>query len=116
MSRCRGPRFEKSVDGGARSRARRFRRAMEVVADPRPELASCSDAFSSREPVPTPHQVRGRLSLENALREISRVLLEQAPGLGAVAITPFRVEAGLPQAFAELILVDVVELHALGLE
>jgi hypothetical protein len=24
------------------------------------------DAFSSREPVPTPHQVRGRLSLENA--------------------------------------------------
>src|SRR6266851_6617106 len=29
--------------------------------------ASCSDAFSSREPVPTPHQVRGRLSLENAL-------------------------------------------------
>src|SRR5260370_41914572 len=25
------------------------------------------DAFSSREPVPTPHQVRGRLSLENAL-------------------------------------------------
>jgi hypothetical protein len=24
------------------------------------------DAFSSREPVSTPHQVRGRLSLENA--------------------------------------------------
>src|ERR1700730_9476914 len=28
---------------------------------------SCSDAFSSREPVPTLDQVRGRLSLENAL-------------------------------------------------
>src|SRR6202795_1933290 len=27
------------------------------------------DAFSSREPVPTPHQVRGRLSLENAFEE-----------------------------------------------
>jgi hypothetical protein len=25
------------------------------------------DAFSSREPVSTPHQVRGRLSLENAM-------------------------------------------------
>src|SRR6266481_1215770 len=30
-------------------------------------LAPCSDAFSPREPVTTPHQVRGRLSLENAL-------------------------------------------------
>jgi len=28
---------------------------------------SCIDAFSSREPVPTPHPVRGRPSLENAL-------------------------------------------------
>jgi hypothetical protein len=28
---------------------------------------SLFDAFSSREPVSTPHQVRGRLSLENAL-------------------------------------------------
>jgi hypothetical protein len=27
----------------------------------------CFDALSSREPVSTPHQVRGRLSLENAL-------------------------------------------------
>src|SRR5438445_12118359 len=27
----------------------------------------CFDAFSSREPVPTPHLVRGRLSLENAM-------------------------------------------------
>jgi hypothetical protein len=27
----------------------------------------CFDAFSSPEPVPTPHQVRGRLSLENAM-------------------------------------------------
>jgi hypothetical protein len=27
----------------------------------------CFDAFSSREPVSTQHQVRGRLSLENAL-------------------------------------------------
>jgi hypothetical protein len=30
---------------------------------------SCFDAFSSCEPVSTPHQVRGRLSLENALGE-----------------------------------------------
>ena len=30
-------------------------------------LSFCFDAFSSREPVSTPHQVRGRLSLENAL-------------------------------------------------
>jgi hypothetical protein len=30
-------------------------------------LASCFDAFSSREPVPIPDQVRDRLSLENAL-------------------------------------------------
>jgi hypothetical protein len=29
---------------------------------------SLFDAFSSREPVSTPDQVRGRLSLENALR------------------------------------------------
>src|ERR1700730_17052873 len=29
---------------------------------------SLFDAFSSREPVSTPHQVRGRLSLENALQ------------------------------------------------
>src|SRR6267142_6600158 len=32
-------------------------------------LACCFDAFSSREPVPTPHRVRGRLSLENDLFE-----------------------------------------------
>src|SRR6516225_5460415 len=31
-------------------------------------LAFCFDAFSSREPVPIPDQVRDRLSLENALR------------------------------------------------
>src|SRR5580692_314495 len=30
-------------------------------------VKSLFDAFSSREPVPTPHQVRSRLSLENAL-------------------------------------------------
>jgi hypothetical protein len=30
-------------------------------------LGSRFDAFSSREPVPTPDQVRGRLSPENAL-------------------------------------------------
>jgi hypothetical protein len=30
-------------------------------------LVFCFDAFSSREPVSTPDQVRGRLSLENAL-------------------------------------------------
>jgi hypothetical protein len=30
-------------------------------------LDSCFDAFSLREPVSTPVQVRGRLSLENAL-------------------------------------------------
>jgi hypothetical protein len=29
------------------------------------------DAFSSREPVSTPHQVRGRLSLENAINQNS---------------------------------------------
>src|SRR5580698_2564311 len=32
-------------------------------------LDSCFDAFSSREPVSTPDQVRGRLSLENALAD-----------------------------------------------
>jgi hypothetical protein len=31
-------------------------------------LVFCFDAFSSREPVPTPYPVRGRLSLENAVR------------------------------------------------
>jgi hypothetical protein len=30
-------------------------------------LIFCFDAFSSRKPVSTPDQVRGRLSLENAL-------------------------------------------------
>src|SRR5258708_88598 len=35
------------------------------------------DAFSSREPVPTPDQVRGRLSLENAL------IVDPASGTGA---------------------------------
>jgi hypothetical protein len=33
-------------------------------------LVSCFDAFSSREPVPTPHPVRGTLSLENALADM----------------------------------------------
>jgi hypothetical protein len=32
-------------------------------------LDFCFDAFSLREPVSTPHQVRGRLSLENAPEE-----------------------------------------------
>jgi hypothetical protein len=32
---------------------------------------SCFDAFSSRKPVSTPHQVRGRLLLENALAKKS---------------------------------------------
>jgi hypothetical protein len=31
-------------------------------------LIFCFDAFSSREPASTPDQVRGRLSLENALK------------------------------------------------
>src|ERR1700674_5545336 len=31
----------------------------------------CFDAFSSREPVPTPDRVRGRLSLENAMVPVS---------------------------------------------
>src|SRR5258708_29680046 len=41
-------------------------------------LASCSDAFSSREPVPIPDQVRDRLSLENALGCLS-VICAQTP-------------------------------------
>jgi hypothetical protein len=38
------------------------------------------DAFSSREPVSTPHQVRGRLSLENAINQNS--IDNSAPSLG----------------------------------
>jgi hypothetical protein len=41
------------------------------------------DAFSRREPVPTPDQVRGRLSLENAL------IVDSASGTGASS-TPCR--------------------------
>jgi hypothetical protein len=33
----------------------------------KPALIFCFDAFSSREPAPTPDQVRGHASLENAL-------------------------------------------------
>ena len=44
-----------------------------VLTKIRPEYSKfLFDAFSSREPVSTPHQVRGRLSLENALRTRTR--------------------------------------------
>ena len=55
---------------------RLFSRAFSVLIENQNwALDSCFDAFSLREPVPTPDQVRGRLSLENALvlvRPISR--------------------------------------------
>jgi len=37
-----------------------------------PAPISCFDAFSSREPVSTPDQVRGRLLLENATRDLRK--------------------------------------------
>jgi hypothetical protein len=43
--------------------------AVEVKADAGRALIFCFDAFSLREPVSTPDQVRGRLSLENALSD-----------------------------------------------
>jgi hypothetical protein len=42
-------------------------RASPVLIKSEPGSALCFDAFSSREPVPTPDQVRGRLSLEIAI-------------------------------------------------
>jgi hypothetical protein len=61
--------------GGARaeinaSGAKRPRRAPEPFPfrlNRNGALFPCFDAFSSREPVSTPDQVQGRLSLENAL-------------------------------------------------
>src|SRR5437868_15525220 len=43
-------------------------------------LAYWFDAFSYREPVSTPHQVRGRLSLENALASVcvNRIGMEES--------------------------------------
>src|SRR5258708_32626254 len=53
----------------------------------RPELSlaldSCFDAFSSREPVSTPDQVRGRLSLENALNRLVALVCAGVLGLDA---------------------------------
>ena len=40
-------------------------------------LSFCFDAFSSREPVSTPDQVRGRLSLENALKLAMPLRIDQ---------------------------------------
>ena len=60
-------------------------RALSVLIEFRTEaLNSCFDAFSSREPVSTPDQVRGRLSLENALVSLHDLieLLAEQPGQG----------------------------------
>jgi hypothetical protein len=47
-------------------------RRREVKADEGSALIFCFDAFSLREPVSTPDQVRGRLSLENALSDFGK--------------------------------------------
>jgi hypothetical protein len=41
--------------------------------------ASYFDAFSSREPVSTPHQVRGKLLLENATSRAPERVENQSP-------------------------------------
>src|SRR5450755_770664 len=45
--------------------------ALSVLIESEPGSNPCFDAFSSREPVSTPDQVRGRLSLENALKAVA---------------------------------------------
>src|SRR6266496_4248410 len=62
---CGAARAEINASG-----ARRPRRALEPFPfrlNRNGALFPCFDAFSSREPVSTPDQVQGRLSLENAL-------------------------------------------------
>jgi hypothetical protein len=47
-------------------------KAFSVPIESEPASDFCFDAFSLREPVSIPDQVRDRLSLENALVELSR--------------------------------------------
>src|SRR5580698_10335529 len=70
-------------------------------------LDSCFDAFSSREPVSTPDQVRGRLSLENALAR-TRLLIRCNGSLGAAStkqpsrrLAAFRAAAGAERVVAQ---------------
>jgi hypothetical protein len=53
-------------------------RAFSVPTESERGSIFCFDAFSSREPVSTPHQVRGRLSLENAM--VASVFANHCPG------------------------------------
>src|SRR5258705_11500569 len=57
----------------------RLARAFSVPIESERGSISCFYAFSSRETVSTPHQMRGRLSLENALAYDSRPDLAPHP-------------------------------------
>ena len=66
-------------------------------------LDSCFDAFSSREPVSNPDQVRGRLSLENA---ITTVIARSAIAFSNEVDTPSREENASKQESKASVLIQ----------
>src|SRR6266436_1432464 len=66
-------------------------RAFSVPIESERGSISCFDAFSSREPVSTPDQVRGRLSLENAQNQPS---CQSRSGIGLDAIVSLKQTRG----------------------